>query len=119
MSFSTAPLRRQTEITVRDGYRRFKDVYIPMRDGAVLCANVYLPIADDRETAKYPTLLSLGPYGKDVHFPEFGKPHTDMYADMAKAISPMGLDACFETPDPITWVTQNAPYGSPPVALRF
>ncbi|KAH7043332.1 Alpha/Beta hydrolase protein [Macrophomina phaseolina] len=100
-SFPELPLR-QTERKVQDGYVRLKDVYIPTRDGSVLCANIYLPTVDEK-SAKFPCLLTLGPYGKDVHFAEFGKPQTDMYANMAKAISPLGPDACFEVPDPIVW----------------
>ena len=95
--------RRQTEEVPRDGYKRLKDIYIPTRDGSELCCNVYLPTG--RENTKFPVLLTMGPYGKDVHFADFGKPATDMYANMAKAITPLGPDACFETPDPIIWVS--------------
>lgn len=100
--FQTVP-RRKTEETIRNGYKRLKDVYIPTRDGSVICCNVYLPLRDKPET--FPVLLTLGPYGKDIHFSEFGLPHTDMYSNMAKAIEPLGPDACFETPDPIIWVS--------------
>lgn len=106
-SFPDLPLRKP-ESKAQDGYVRLKDVYIPTRDGSVLCANVYLPTVDDQST-KFPSLLSLGPYGKDVHFSDFGKPKTDMYANMAKAI-PLGPDACFETPDPIVWVSLPLPW---------
>ncbi|KAF9699442.1 hypothetical protein EKO04_002478 [Ascochyta lentis] len=99
-NFQTVP-RRKAEVTIRDGYKRIKDVYIPTRDGSELCGNVYLPTNTDVQ--KFPVLLSIGPYGKDIHFAEFGKPETDMYANMAKAIVPLGPDACFETPDPILW----------------
>ncbi|KAJ4315570.1 hypothetical protein N0V94_005884 [Neodidymelliopsis sp. IMI 364377] len=102
--FQTVP-RRQTEETVRDGYKRIKDVYIPTRDGSELCCNVYLPTV--AEAQEFPVLLTIGPYGKDIHFAEFGKPETDMYANMAKAITPLGPDACFETPDPVVWSKQH------------
>ena len=96
--------RRETSETARDGYKRLKDVYIPTRDGSELCCNIYLPT---NSTARsFPVLLTIGPYGKDVHFSEFGKPQTDMYASMAKAITPLGPDACFETPDPIVWASR-------------
>ena len=101
-TFQAVP-RRQTEETIRDGYKRIRDVYIPTRDGSELCGNVYLPTNTDAQ--KSPVLLTIGPYGKDIHFAEFGKPETDMYANMAKAITPLGPDACFETPDPIVWVS--------------
>ena len=101
-AFQSVP-RRKIEETARDGYKRMKDVYIPTRDGSELCGNVYLPANSNAQ--KFPVLLTIGPYGKDIHFAEFGKPETDMYANMAKAITPLGPDACFETPDPIVWVS--------------
>lgn len=101
--FVTVP-RRKTKETARDGYRSIQDVYIPTRDGSELCRNIYLPLEGKSE--RFPALLTLGPYGKDVYFSEFGKPLTDMYANMAKAIQPLGPDACFETPDPTVWVSQ-------------
>jgi predicted acyl esterase len=44
------------------GARKMGDVMIPMRDGIKLCADIYLPEAD----GKYPALLSLSPYSKDI-----------------------------------------------------
>ncbi|KAF1980313.1 alpha/beta-hydrolase [Bimuria novae-zelandiae CBS 107.79] len=104
-NFQTVP-RRKTEEIIRDGYKRVRDVYVPTRDGSVICCNVYLPLRDNPE--KFPVLLTLGPYGKDIHFSEFGLPHTDMYSNMAKAISHfVTADACFETPDPIIWCKEH------------
>jgi predicted acyl esterase len=100
--FKTVP-RRKTEETIRDDYKRIKDVYIPLRDGGEICANVYLPTREKPE--KFPVLLTLGPYGKDIFFEDFGRQHTDMYSNMAQAITPLGPDACFECPDPIVWVS--------------
>jgi predicted acyl esterase len=40
---------------------------MPMRDGAILRANVYRPDAD----ARFPVLMTFGPYGKDVPLREF------------------------------------------------
>lgn len=91
--------RRKTEETTRDGYKRLKDIYIPTRDGSELCCNVYLPTNSTAQA--FPVLLTIGPYGKDIYFSEFSKPQTDVYANKAKAIIPLGPDACFETPDPI------------------
>lgn len=99
--------RRETQTTARDGYSLVKDVYIPTRDGSELCANIYLPSPQgSAQEQKFPILLTIGPYGKDIHFSDFGKPFTDMYANMAKAIEPLGPDACFETPDPVVWVSR-------------
>ncbi len=44
-----------------------KDVAIPMREGAVLRANVYRPNTSER----FPVILTVGPYGKDLHFEDF------------------------------------------------
>ena len=38
-----------------------------MRDGAVLRANVYRP----NTTERFPVILTVGPYGKDLHFEDF------------------------------------------------
>lgn len=95
--------RSNQETIQRDGYVVHKNVYIPMRDGMKLCANLYVPTGHD-SSKPFPALFSLGPYGKDFHFAEYGKPKTDLYANMAKAIKPLGPDACFELVDPIVWV---------------
>ncbi|KAF2844767.1 alpha/beta-hydrolase [Plenodomus tracheiphilus IPT5] len=102
--FKTVP-RRKTEEAVRDGYKRIQNVYIPMRDGGEICSNVYLPLRDTEE--QFPVILSMGPYGKDIHFSEYGLPDTDMYANMSKAIEPLGPDACFEMPDPVVWCKEH------------
>ena len=41
-----------------------KNVSIPMNDGLVLKANVFRPSA----TGKFPVIVAMSPYGKDVHF---------------------------------------------------
>jgi predicted acyl esterase len=51
---------------VDDGMRIDWDVAIEMDDGATLRADVYRP-ADDEPA---PVLLSYGPYGKGLHFPD-------------------------------------------------
>ncbi len=54
----------------RDGMAIDWDVPIKMDDGIVLRCDVYRPVDDGR----YPVIMSLGPYGKWLHF-------EDMYAD--------------------------------------
>jgi predicted acyl esterase len=44
-----------------------RDVAIPMRDGSPLYANIYRPGDSDR----YPVVMTVGPYGKDLHFGDF------------------------------------------------
>ncbi len=79
-----------------------KDVAIPMRDGALLRANVFRPV----EPGRYPVLMTLGPYGKDVHLSEF-MPEAwtalrERHPDILAASSCKYL--VFETPDPEVWV---------------
>ncbi len=79
-----------------------KDVAVTMRDGALLRANVFRPDAP----GKFPVLMTLGPYGKDVHLSQF-MPEA---WDALKGRHPEILEASsckylvFETPDPEMWV---------------
>jgi uncharacterized protein len=78
-----------------------KDVLVPMRDGAQLRANVFRPQAP----GKYPVIMTLGPYGKDVHLKEF-MPEAwgalqRRHPEILKASSCKHL--AFETPDPEVW----------------
>jgi predicted acyl esterase len=52
---------------VRNGMRIDWDVPIEMDDGVVLRCDVFRPIKNGR----YPTIASMGPYGKLLHFAEF------------------------------------------------
>jgi predicted acyl esterase len=54
--------REQTED--HDGLRIDWDMPIAMDDGVVLRADIYRPVAD----GTYPVIMSLGPYGKQLHF---------------------------------------------------
>ena len=60
----------QEKSDIRDGMRIDWDVPITMDDGIVLRCDVYRPIED----GKYPVIMTLGPYGKLLHF-------TEIYAD--------------------------------------
>jgi predicted acyl esterase len=51
---------------------------VPMRDGAILRANVYRPDAD----ARFPVLMTFGPYGKDVPLREFLQEAWDREPDL-------------------------------------
>ena len=87
-----------------EGYTRIKHEMIAMRDGVKLCADIFLPFSASKNGAKVPVLCSMGPYGKDIHASSFGLPHTPIYANMYKHISPLGPDACFELCEPLIWV---------------
>lgn len=97
------PKRRTVKSRQENLYYRLKDVYIPTRDGSDLCADIFLPLSTG-EGAKVPALLSMCPYGKDVHALQWGLPQTDMYAKMNSKIEPLGPDAALEALDPLIWV---------------
>ncbi len=79
-----------------------KDVAVMTRDGTSLCANVFRPDAAGR----FPVVMTLGPYGKDVHMKEFQPPPWENLCKFYPAITENS--SCeylgFETPDPETWV---------------
>ena len=82
-----------------------KDVAVPMRDGALLRANVFRP----DEGGRFPVLMTLGPYGKDVHLsqfmPEAWEALKGRHPEILKASSCKYL--VFETPDPEMWVPEG------------
>ncbi|HET7201499.1 MAG TPA: CocE/NonD family hydrolase [Burkholderiales bacterium] len=89
----------------RHRMRLDKDVAVPMRDGAQLRANVFRP----EEGGRFPVLMTLGPYGKDVHLSQFmpeawevlGRRHPEILeASSCKYL-------VFETPDPEVWVPEG------------
>jgi uncharacterized protein len=82
-----------------------KDVAVPMRDGAILRANVYRP----QTPGRFPVLMTLGPYGKDVHLsqfmPEAWAALQRRHPEILRASSCKYL--VFETPDPEVWVREG------------
>ena len=82
-----------------------KDVAVPMRDGALLRANVFRPDAAGR----FPVLMTLGPYGKDVHLsqfmPEAWEALKHRHPEILEASSCKYL--VFETPDPEMWAREG------------
>jgi uncharacterized protein len=82
-----------------------KDVAVPMRDGAALRSNVFRP----NSPGKYPVLMTLGPYGKDVHLsqfmPEAWEALRRRHPEIVEASSCKYL--VFETPDPERWVPEG------------
>src|ERR1700688_3035015 len=88
---------------VRDGMRIDWDVPIAMDDGLVLRADVYRPLD---EKAKYPVILTYGPYGKGLAFQEGYKTAWDQmvrnYPDVAADSSNKYQN--WETVDPEKWV---------------
>jgi len=87
---------------IREGVLFEKNVSIPTDDGAFMMSNVFRPDTDGR----YPVLLSMSIYGKDIHTRDF---NSEVWEE---TISPVpGLcerSSCeyhsWETPDPEVWV---------------
>jgi predicted acyl esterase len=73
-----------------------------MRVGDTLRANVFRP----QEPGRYPVLVTLGPYGKDVHIAQFMPSAWEQIQKHHPEI--LAASSCkhlvFETPDPELWV---------------
>jgi len=82
-----------------------KDVAVPMRDGATLRCNVFRPDV----LRKYPVLMTLGPYGKDVHLSQFMPEAWEAIKRRHPEI--LAASSCkylvFETPDPEMWAPEG------------
>ena len=89
-------------VEIRDGVLFEKNVSIPTDDGAFMMSNVFRPEAEGR----YPVLMSMSIYGKDIHTRDF---NSEVWEEMVAHIP--GLcerSSCeyhtWETPDPEVWV---------------
>ncbi|HEY2526761.1 MAG TPA: CocE/NonD family hydrolase [Xanthobacteraceae bacterium] len=90
---------------IRDGMRIDWDVPITMDDGLVLRADVFRPIAE----ARYPVILSYGPYAKGLAFQDgypsawerMAKNHPDVVAGSSN------LYQSWEVVDPEKWVPHD------------
>jgi predicted acyl esterase len=89
-------------VEIRDGVLFEKNVSISVGDGATLMANVFRPKAEGR----YPVLMSMSIYGKDIHTRDF---NPEVWEEMVEHIP--GLcesSSCnyhaWEVPDPEIWV---------------
>ncbi len=96
----------ETRTTVENGLMFMRDVAVTMSDGVTLRANVFRPEAPGR----YPVVMAMGAYGKDVHFEDAFNPQWQVL----KRIYP-GLDAegstgrylRWEVVDPERWVPEG------------
>jgi uncharacterized protein len=80
-----------------------KNEAIATRDGHVLRANVFRPDTMGR----FPVIMSLGIYGKDVHFAEAYKPQWEALKKLYPDIDANGSSGRYlrwELPDPERWV---------------
>jgi predicted acyl esterase len=92
-------------VEIRDGVLFEKNVSIPTDDGAFVMSNVFRPKAEGR----YPVLLSMSIYGKDIHTRDF---NPDVWEEMVAHISNLcERSSCeyhsWETPDPEVWVADG------------
>lgn len=80
----------------------WREVRIPMRDGSHLAANLYQPDGP----GQFPVIMSMCPYGKDLHFTEFAPANPTIKAEYAHS-QDKGSLLSWETPNPEFWVPQG------------
>ncbi|TDZ30957.1 putative serine esterase [Colletotrichum spinosum] len=104
MSVKTPPIKDLLQITEdkENGLKFLKNVSIPLKDSPLpIRANVYLPISTDA-TARYPVLVTYGPYGKDIPYAKFyPKSFGEVHPSQRSTYS------AWETPDPVYWTSQG------------
>ncbi|KAI0471636.1 X-Pro dipeptidyl-peptidase C-terminal non-catalytic domain-containing protein [Xylariaceae sp. FL0804] len=105
----TPPIRDISSTTddAEAGLRFMKNVSVPLKASDLpIRANVYLPLAplqkDDGAAAKFPVLVTYGPYGKDIPYATFFKGSFD-------EVNPAHRSAysAWETPDPVYWTSHG------------
>jgi uncharacterized protein len=82
------------------------DVPVPVNDGHRLRANIYRPPTDGR----YPVLMSMGIYGKDVHFADAYKPQWEKLQTLNPGLCRDGSTGKYlrwEKIDPERWVPEG------------
>ncbi len=93
----------QTRTSVENGLVFERDVALAMSDGAVLRANVYRPQAPGR----YPVVMAMGAYGKDVHFEDAFNPQWQVLKSIYPELDANGSTGRYlrwEVVDPERWV---------------
>src|SRR5436853_692273 len=90
---------------IRDAMRIDWDVPIPMDDGLVLRADIFRPV----KAARFPVILSYGPYGKGLAFqdgyPSAWQRMTEQHPDVTAGSS--NLYQSWEVVDPEKWVPHD------------
>ena len=96
------PMDYREKSEIRDGMRIDWDMPIKMDDGLVLRCDIYRPIAE----GKYPVIMTLGPYGKWLHFEDLYKNQWErMCADQPDVpTDSTNKYQCWEVVDPEKWV---------------
>src|ERR1700712_5063224 len=90
------------KVTQADGMLVEYDVPLTMSDGTILRANVFRPVGE----GPYPTLISYGPYGKDLSFQDA---YPRQFNAMVTAhpeilVGSTGKHQVWELADPERWV---------------
>ena len=83
-----------------------RDVAIEMADGTVLRANVFRPVQEGR----YPVLMAMGAYGKDVHFEDAFHPQWNTLLQIYPELCSNGSTGQYlrwEVIDPERWVPEG------------
>jgi predicted acyl esterase len=92
-----------TRTTTENGMVFERDVALAMSDGALLRANVFRPAAPGR----YPVVMALGAYGKDVHFEDAFNPQWRVLKQIYPGLDSEGSTGRYlrwEVVDPERWV---------------
>lgn len=93
----------QTRVTTEDGLVFERDVALAMSDGTLLRANVFRPDAPGR----YPVVMAMGAYGKDVHFEDAFNPQWQVLKRIYPGLDREGSTGRYlrwEVVDPERWV---------------
>ena len=93
----------ETRTTVENGLVFMRDVAVTMSDGVTLRANVFRPDAPGR----YPVVMAMGAYGKDVHFEDAFNPQWKVLKQIYPGLDSDGSTGRYlrwEVVDPERWV---------------
>lgn len=93
----------QKVATVENGLVFERDVALTMSDGVVLRANIFRPEAPGR----YPVVMAMGAYGKDVHFEDAFNPQWQVLKGIYPGLDTDGSTGRYlrwEVVDPERWV---------------
>lgn len=95
--------RIETRCTTEAGLTFERDVALVMADGVTLRANVFRPAAPGR----YPVVMAMGAYGKDVHFEDAFNPQWKVLKSIYPGLDSDGSTGRYlrwEVVDPERWV---------------
>ncbi len=96
----------ETRTTVENGLVFMRDVAVTMSDGVTLRANVFRPEAPGR----YPVVMAMGAYGKDVHFEDAFNPQWQVLKRVYPGLDTEGSTGRYlrwEVVDPERWVPEG------------